>query len=442
MEIKTVPVSPVDQQFCPKCRKTLKQKTNFYLHRNGGYDELCKRCLTMHIDAWDPDTFLWLLERFDYPYMKGEWDIIRDRAYAKDPIKFNPGSIFGKYLAKMRINQNKSLRWADTERLQQEYNSRVEGLNTSFSVTQDQYDQMKQALDSGEITEAQFKTFTETTAPSNSSNYVSPGSKEALEQQLGLDSSLLLKAGEPAPAPTPNAAPLTAKNNSTFHYPQGGNYEEVEMEDISAQLTREDKLYLANKWGRLYSAEDWVSLETLYNDFIKSVPVEGAARIDTLKMICKTSLKANQALDCGDIDSYQRLSRVYDTLMKSGKFTEAQKKDDDSEYVNSVGEIVEYCEKNGGKIPKYDVSAPRDLIDKIILDLKEYTKSLIYEDKALATEIENYLRLRKAQEKIKFDKLMGQYDETLTTDDLEAYNKFTEDLTDLDNLEEDDYESE
>ena len=52
-----------------------------------------------------------------------------------------------------------------------------------------------------------------------------------------------------------------------------------------------------------------------------SFDIQGAARIDTLKMICKTSLKMNEAIDCGDIDSYQKLSRVYDSMMKSAKFT-------------------------------------------------------------------------------------------------------------------------
>jgi len=32
-----------------------------------------------------------------------------------------------------------------------------------------------------------------------------------------------------------------------------------------------------------------------------SFDIQGAARIDTLKMICKTSLKMNEAIDCGDI---------------------------------------------------------------------------------------------------------------------------------------------
>jgi len=47
------------------------------------------------------------------------------------------------------------------------------------------------------------------------------------------------------------------------------------------------------KWGRLYRPNQWLILEQLYNEFMNSFDIQGAARIDTLKMICKTSLKMN-----------------------------------------------------------------------------------------------------------------------------------------------------
>ena len=37
---------------------------------------------------------------------------------------------------------------------------------------------------------------------------------------------------------------------------------------------------------------------------MNSFDIQGAARIDTLKMICKTSLKMNQAIDSVDIDCF------------------------------------------------------------------------------------------------------------------------------------------
>lgn len=104
------------------------------------------------------------------------------------------------------------------------------------------------------------------------------------------------------------------------------------------------------------------------------------------------------------LDGYQKLARVYESLRKSAKFTGAQNKEQSSDFVDCVGTMVAYCEKNGGKIPKYDISVDHDIVDTVIRDLKEYTRSLIYEDTALARQIEDYLKRREIQEDIKKDK--------------------------------------
>jgi hypothetical protein len=44
------------------------------------------------------------------------------------------------------------------------------------------------------------------------------------------------------------------------------------------------------------------------------------------------------------VEGFQKMSRVYDNLMKSGKFTAAQNKAESGEYVNSVSELVTLCE--------------------------------------------------------------------------------------------------
>lgn len=88
-------------------------------------------------------------------------------------------------------------------------------------------------------------------------------------------------------------------------------------------------------------------------------------------------------------------------MMKAAKFTEAQNKEGKSDFLDSIGEMVAYCEKNGGQIPKYEIQVPYDIVDKIIDDLKRYNKSLIYEDKSLAEEIEQYLKKKEIAEDMK-----------------------------------------
>ena len=102
-----------NMRYCSKCRKTMRS-VNFYQYKDGTKCELCKSCLTLHINNFEPDTFLWLLEKFDVPYIPQEWNVLRDRAYQKDPYKMNGMSVFGKYLSKMKLKQFKDDRWADT----------------------------------------------------------------------------------------------------------------------------------------------------------------------------------------------------------------------------------------------------------------------------------------------------------------------------------------
>ena len=361
------------QVYCSKCRKTM-ASTNFYTYKDGSKCELCKACLTMHINNFEPDTFLWLLEKFDVPYIPAEWNILRDRAYAKDPYKMNGMSVFGKYLSKMKLKQWKNFTWADTERLQAEAEEKAKLYGQPQEIAEEKLAEMEEAYKNGEITEAQWMTYKEIKAPKPEFQVVS---------------------GNTVTTAGPGGSPYPVNDNP---------FEQVDVPDVGNDLTEEDKVYLAMKWGRLYTSSDWVYLEQKYNDFMNSFDIQGAARIDTLIQICKLSLKMNQALDTGDYDTYAKLSRAYDTLMKSAKFTEAQNKDGDSSEFDSVGAIVAFCEKEGGFIPEYKIEAPQDIIDTIIEDNKTYLQTLIHNDTNLSQQIEQFLKKKEIAEEQKRDR--------------------------------------
>ena len=362
-----------EQRYCSKCRKTMAE-TNFYTYKDGTKCELCKACLTLHINNFEPDTFLWLLEKFDVPYIPAEWNILRDRAYAKDPYKMNGMSVFGKYLSKMKLKQWKNFTWADTERLQEEAEEKAKLYGQPQEIAEEQLAEMEEAYHNGEITEAQWLTYKEMKAPEPEFQVIQGGT-------------------------------ITTAGPGGGVYPVNDNpFEQVDVPDVGNDLTEEDKVYLAMKWGRLYSSSDWVYLEQKYNDFMNSFDIQGAARIDTLIQICKLSLKMNQALDTGDYDTYAKLSRAYDTLMKSAKFTEAQNKDGDSSEFDSVGAIVAFCEKEGGFIPEYKIEAPQDIIDTIIEDNKTYLQTLIHNDTNLSQQIEQFLKKKEIAEEQKRDR--------------------------------------
>ena len=215
-------------------------------------------------------------------------------------------------------------------------------------------------------------------------------------------------------------------------------------DDIDIDLTDEDKTYLRLKWGKAYKPEEWVKLEQLYEEMMGSYDIQGAGHIDTLKLICKTSLKANQLIDMGDIEGFQKMSKVYDSLMKSGKFTAAQNKAETGEFVDSVGELIEMCEKQG-YIERYYIDTPKDKVDLTIKDMQKYTRTLIEEETNLSNMIEAALKQnakedQEASENNELDIVdneeinLDEVEESLKDNDFSDFNEFLEDDINEDDL--------
>lgn len=326
------------------------------------------------VDNWDPSTYKWILEEADVPYIPDEWNKLM-RNYAQDPSKVTGTTIIGRYLAKMKLKKWKDYRWKDSEFLQELEANRIKTAmaERGYSIQ--------------EITEA----------VNDSINPIMPPPKV-----------------EYAAAPVPS--------------PQDQDV----VDDID--LTEEDRTYLRLKWGKIYKPDEWVKLEQLYNDMCESYDIQTAGHIDTLKLICKTSLKANQLIDLGDVEGFQKMSKVYDTLMKSGKFTAAQNKAENGEFVDSISELVVLCEQEGF-IPRFYIDKPKDRVDETLQDLKEYTYSLVTEEMNLGNLIDNAVKEMTRQEEKEEDE---DEDDDLTLDDLdtikqeivdadfEDYNEFLE----------------
>jgi hypothetical protein len=223
-------------------------------------------------------------------------------------------------------------------------------------------------------------------------------------------------------------------------YPQDDYFAQINGgdDDFQDDLTEEDKIYLRLKWGKAYKPEEWVRLEQLYEEMMASYDIQGAGHIDTLKLLCKTSLKANQLIDIGDVEGFQKMSKVYDSLMKSGKFTAAQNKAESGEFVDSIAELVELCEKEGF-IPRFYISQPNDRVDETLQDLKYYTHTLVTEEMNLGNLIESAVKEMAKQEAKEEDEDIDdelEYDniDTLIDEDFIEHRQFLEDEADLDEV--------
>lgn len=343
---------------CEKCHKTMDEK-QFYTYKNGNKTELCKKCLTMHIDNFNPDTFLWLLKKMDVPYVPSEWNVLRDRAYAKDPNKMNGMSVFGKYLSKMKLKQWKDYGWEDSERLQAK---ELENNKDKIEEWQELEKLTQKRFENGEISEAEYKTLVSASTQNEMLN-------------------------------GPTSVPIAATP------PEDPYIQEDELYDLSEELTEEDKKYLAMKWGRLYKPSEWIELEKIYEQMTASFDIQDADTINTLILICKTNLKMNQAIDIGDLDGFQKLSRVSESLRKSAKFTAAQNKEEKNDFVDSVGELVSMCEREGF-IPRFATDIPQDKVDLTLKDMNKYLYKLVTQDLGFGQQIEDALQKIKIQQEM------------------------------------------
>ena len=131
---------------------------------------------------------------------------------------------------------------------------------------------------------------------------------------------------------------------------------------------------------------------------MNSFDIQDADTINTLVLLCKTNLKMNQAIDCGDVEGFQKLSKVSESLRKSAKFTAAQNKEQKNDYVDSVGELVAMCERDG--------FIPQDKVDLTLKDMNNYVNKLVTQDLGFGQQIEDALK------KIQIQREMNEAEDT------------------------------
>ena len=392
-------ISDQDSYFCDKCHKTLRAdefygSNNLEKYPNGKLSQ-CKKCITMHVDNWNPQTYLWILQECDVPYVPEEWYKLLEK-YGKDASKITGMTILGRYLSKMKLKQYKEYRWKDTEFLQELQNHKTE-----------------------EAMKAQGYSASEIAQVVNEQRVIIP------------------EGGFTEPVYT-TPSPYAQEPQDDYFADQ---VSDINDDDLVGELTDEDRKYLLMKWGKSYKPEEWIRLEQFYQEMSQSYDIQGAGHEDTLKLVCKTSLKANQLLDIGDIDGAQKMIKMYDGLMKSGKFTAAQNKGENGEFLDSISELVVICEKEGF-IPRFYSEGPNDRVDETLLDLKNYTHSLVVEEMNLGNLIENAVKEMAKEEAKEEDEDIEEelsYDglDELKDEDYEDYNDFIEEeeLSDAEILE-------
>lgn len=248
----------MSKRVCDKCGHLMTEGEFYTTHRLDKYPDgrlnTCKKCITMHVDNWDPETFKWILYECDIPYVKERWDTLLKKWLEKNQsTKISGMSVIGRYIACMKIKPWGDKRWDDTEIIEAEAKERK-----TISLKSQGY------------------------------------SQEDIDKELRTDRT-----------PSKPIALALQEEGKEVSEPERIDAE-TQHQKLNDSLTQEDREKLTLKWGRGYSVEEWIRLEQLYNDFLNSYDIQSAGHKDTLIMVCKASLKANQLLDAGDRQTCSR----------------------------------------------------------------------------------------------------------------------------------------
>ena len=138
------------------------------------------------------------------------------------------------------------------------------------------------------------------------------------------------------------------------------------------------------------------------------------------------------------IEGFQKMSKVYDQLMKAGRFTAAQNKADQGEFLDSIGELVAVCETEGF-IPRYYIAEPNDKVDATIQDMQRYTSTLVREETNLSQLLEEAIKTIQKEDEandeedddVEFSDI-DEVEQELKTEDYEEFNEFLDEQADID----------
>lgn len=284
--MKTMAVENLKRKkVCSKCARSMDEYSKFFATKDGGKMDICKSCMTMHIDNYDPETFIWILKDLDIPFVAGEWNQLIEKFYIKKPgEELKGGDIIGKYISKMKLSNWKEFGFDDSEALAARVFKTKNGKAQDVETIEAENAALREKLVAGEISHAQYMTRLQNTPA---------GAASVAEMAVG------------------NAVNIIGRPAAQNQFDDQNFLSEEELSAIDGELTSEDKIYLATKWGRLYKPNEWIEMERTYTEMMNSFDIQDADTANALILICKTDLKMNQAIDMRRL---RRISKIIKSI--------------------------------------------------------------------------------------------------------------------------------
>ena len=392
---------------CTVCGRSKKEELGYWSRRDGTRFDICKECAGKKIDIKSPQTFLWIMKEADIPFIETVWVRMCQNAYQKDPYRFSPGAVMGRYISNVKNTSRYSdYRYSDTL-----------ALNQATRERREREKEFAEGDNEGEYTAINEDIeLLEDIKPLEKPEPISVGSEE-----LDITSKEKMRQAEKEPEDIKKAKALKDM------IPLMG----IDESEILEALTDEEKQQLALKWGESFRPSEWIKMEDMFQKYCHEYEMN-VDREETLIAMCKTNINMQRCLDSGDAANAQKFSSMFDQLRKSGAFTEAQKKEEKEKYLDSVGELVAAVEREGGIIPVFDfeIEAPQDKVDLTIKDMKSYTYNLVKNEMGLGDLIESYIQKLDKEMEMNKDKslddglITSREEEQDIQNDIEADNRF------------------
>lgn len=160
------------------------------------------------------------------------------------------------------------------------------------------------------------------------------------------------------------------------------------VDAIATEKVKELKL----KWGPNYEIEDYVALETFYQNMASTNDLSTEDKRDRVRKAARLSLLLDKALLTGDVDTIKKLNDSYTKFMKECDFESSRIIDVSS--IQSISELGVLIESRGYKFDFYDWKV-RDRVDETIKNIQDHNRALVLGEPNMTEMIEDKLRQAK-----------------------------------------------
>lgn len=149
----------------------------------------------------------------------------------------------------------------------------------------------------------------------------------------------------------------------------------VEIESI-----KEDWLKIQQaKWGPQYTFTEYLRLEDITNNTIRSTGATSPLIIDTIRKLATTSVMIDRMIEQGEVKAAAEFSKMYQTFIKSGGFEDIIDVSSETDVIANVADLCNHLEENGFQFKFYD-KVERDVVDKTIADQQKWVRRFVLDN--------------------------------------------------------------